>query len=93
MYDHKRRILLYGFCRSTTLLYEQLEDVILPRGGEIVSCRNEVLSSGLCERLQLTASIPKLFGVPSELQTVNEAIEVRWGGRGRVRAARRPVRA
>lgn len=41
-------------------------------GGEILSARTETLPSGLCQKLLVKASLPKLFS--SELESVNEAI-------------------
>lgn len=66
-----------GFCQSPEVLGECVEDVVLDRGGEIVFQQHLMLNHS--RRLQMTVSVPYLFGIPPELETLKTAIELGGG--------------
>lgn len=67
-----------GFCQSPDILGESIQDAVLGRGGEVVESE-KLTKNGAEESLVMTVSVPLLFGVPPEMDTLRSAIEVGGG--------------
>eukprot|EP00775_Hariotina_reticulata_P007442 gene7442-7652_t len=71
--DPARRINILGYCQSTDILQECVQDTVVERGGEILDIEKR-LKSGVHEQLSLTVCIPFLWGVPPEVDALSAAI-------------------
>jgi hypothetical protein len=71
--DPARRINILGYCQSTDILQECVQDTVVGRGGEILDVEKR-LKSGVHEQLSLTVCIPFLWGVPPEVDALSAAI-------------------
>lgn len=76
--DASRRVNFFGFCHSTEVLFERVEDAVVRRGGEIFVTERQ-LKSGLQERLRMTVAVPMLWGVPPEVEKLEKGIKAGGG--------------
>lgn len=76
--DLGRRVNLQGFCQSPGVLCECVEDVVTERGGEVVYSETHI-KGGIHEKLKMSVAVPFLFGIPPELDTLKNAIELGGG--------------
>ncbi|GFR45123.1 hypothetical protein Agub_g6503 [Astrephomene gubernaculifera] len=83
--DVTRRVNIEGFCQSADYLFAAVQDALESElGGEVLHEERQ-LKSGLHEVLKLTVAVPLLFGVPPQLEGLNEAIRTGGGIVDRVR--------
>ncbi|KXZ50490.1 hypothetical protein GPECTOR_16g665 [Gonium pectorale] len=83
--DATRRVSIEGFCQSVDYLFASVQDALESElGGEVLVQERQV-KSGLHEVLKLTVAVPFLFGVPPQLEVLNEAIRTGGGIVDRVR--------
>ncbi|GIL96208.1 hypothetical protein Vretimale_2078 [Volvox reticuliferus] len=83
--DGTRRISIEGFCQSVDYLFASVQDALESDLGGEVLMQERQLKSGLHEVLKLTVAVPFLFGVPPQLEVLNEAIRTGGGIVDRVR--------
>ncbi|GLC51867.1 hypothetical protein PLESTB_000557100 [Pleodorina starrii] len=83
--DDTRRVSIEGFCQSVDYLFASVQDALeSDLGGEVLMHERQI-KSGLHEVLKLTVAVPFLFGVPPQLEVLNEAIRTGGGIVDRVR--------
>lgn len=75
--DPSRRVSVLGFCRCIDTLSEHVAGTVLNRGGEVLMREHKV--KGVHEKLVMSVMVPFLFGVPAELDTLREAIDMGGG--------------
>ncbi|KAG2446959.1 hypothetical protein HYH02_008113 [Chlamydomonas schloesseri] len=80
-----RRVSIEGFCQSVDYLFASVQDALESELGGEVLMQERQLKSGLHEVLKLTVAVPLLFGVPPQLDVLNEAIRSGGGIVDRVR--------
>ncbi|GAB4819217.1 hypothetical protein N2152v2_006263 [Parachlorella kessleri] len=73
-YDVTRKINFFGFCQSAEYLFEHVEDAVVSRGGEVFETECQLRSS-LQECLRMTVAVPRLWGVPPELERLEHGIK------------------
>jgi hypothetical protein len=72
-HDPARRVNLEGFCQSIDYLFESIEQTVRQQRGEILREERE-LKSGVHEVLKITVAVPFLWGIPPQLDPLNDAI-------------------
>ncbi|KAG2498595.1 hypothetical protein HYH03_003346 [Edaphochlamys debaryana] len=83
--DATRRVSIEGFCQSVDYLFASVQDALEGELGGEVLMQERQLKSGLHEVLKLTVAVPFLFGVPPQLEVLNEAIREGGGAVERIR--------
>ncbi|PNH06762.1 hypothetical protein TSOC_006843, partial [Tetrabaena socialis] len=83
--DCTRRISIEGFCQSVDHLFDCVQDALERELDGEVLIKERQLKSGIHEVLKLTVAIPFLFGVPPQLDVLNDAIRTGGGFVDRVR--------
>ncbi|GAV58128.1 hypothetical protein CFOL_v3_01662 [Cephalotus follicularis] len=72
--DRRRRLCIFGFCRSIEMLSDVVEDTVLEHGGEVVAAET-ASKGGLHEKLTMKVAVPYLWGVPPASETLHLAVQ------------------
>ncbi|URE30245.1 hypothetical protein MUK42_18106 [Musa troglodytarum] len=71
--DTRRRLCIFGFCRSIEMLSDVIEATVVEHGGEVVAAE-EVSSGGLQKKLVMIIAVPLLWGIPPASETLRVAV-------------------